>query len=330
MRVTAFLGLYWRIREGWPEQRAFALLRELWQPDVVWADFIAAQLANANAGRCAVAQSSNFSDSYVLGHSDKELARLNAQARLIDPITRQFLVEAGIAEGMRVLDVGSGAGHVAVLAAQLVGDTGEVVGADTAPTAIARARARAEALSLDNVSFREGDPAHMRFDQSFDAVIGRYVLMFQPDPTLMLHAVARHARSGAVIAFHEPDWAGVRSYPPITTYDECCRWIVETMRLRGADMRMGIKLFGTFVAAGLPAPSMRLQSVIAGGSESRDQVRFKTDLAETLAAEIERLGVANASQIGIETLAERIANEVVARGSVIVGRSEICAWCRAA
>jgi SAM-dependent methyltransferase len=268
--------------------------------------------------------------SYVLGHSGKELERLNAQAQLIDPITRQFFREAGLVTGMRVLDIGSGAGHVAVLAAELVGDAGEVIGTDTAPTAIARARARAEALSSNNVSFREGDPANMDFDQPFDAVIGRYVLMFQPDPAAMLRAVARHARSGAVIAFHEPDWVGVRSSPPVPLYDECCRWIIETMRLRGADMSMGIKLCGTFIAAGLPAPSMRLQSLIAGGSESRDQVRFKTDLAETLVAEMQRLGVANAEQIGIETLADRITNEVVARHSVIVGRSEICAWCRAA
>ncbi len=49
MRVTAFLGLYRRLREGWPEERAFALLREIWQPDKVWSEFIASQLAKLNA-----------------------------------------------------------------------------------------------------------------------------------------------------------------------------------------------------------------------------------------------------------------------------------------
>ena len=48
MRVTAFLGLYRRIREGWPEERAFALLREIWQPDEVWSRFIASQLAKSD------------------------------------------------------------------------------------------------------------------------------------------------------------------------------------------------------------------------------------------------------------------------------------------
>jgi len=49
MRVTAFLGLYWQLREGWPQERAFALMRSVWQPNDVWSSFIAAQIANASA-----------------------------------------------------------------------------------------------------------------------------------------------------------------------------------------------------------------------------------------------------------------------------------------
>lgn len=266
---------------------------------------------------------------YVLGHSDRELNRLAVQARLVDPITRRFFQAAGIIAGMRVLDVGSGAGDVAFLVAQLVGETGEVVGVDRAPTALAVARERAGALSLRNVSFREGDPANMIFEMPFDAVVGRYVLMFQPDPTLMLRKVAGHVRSGGVIVFHEPDWNGTRSFPPVPTYDRCCGWIVETLRLSGADPRMGIKLHGAFVGAGLPPPSMQLESVIGGGASSSDQVHFKTDLACTLVSEMERLGIVTALEVDAETLAGRVLNEVVRCAGVVVGRSEIGAWSRA-
>ena len=41
---------------------------------------------------------------YALGHSDAEMRRLATQSRLIDPITRRFLISAGVTRGMRVLD----------------------------------------------------------------------------------------------------------------------------------------------------------------------------------------------------------------------------------
>ena len=135
---------------------------------------------------------------YYLGHSDRELDRLRAQARVIDPITRRFFRDAGIIAGMRVLDVGSGAGDVALLVADLVGESGEVVGVDRAPIALAKATARAGAQSRRNVFFREGDPAQMSFDRPFDAIVGRYVLQFQPDPAAMLRKLAVHVKLGGL------------------------------------------------------------------------------------------------------------------------------------
>jgi len=265
---------------------------------------------------------------YVLGHSDRELDRLSKQAHLIDPITRRFLCAAGIVPGMRVLDVGSGAGDVAFLAADLVGARGEIVGTDRSAVALATARQRADARSLRNVVFREGDPAEMTFDRPFDAVIGRYVLLFQRDPTAALRGLAAHARRGGVIFFHEPDWDGVRSFPPAPTYDRCSQWIRETLRLSGAETRMGTKLFSTFIAAGLPAPSMQLETLVAGVANNADPLHLVADLAGTLANAMERLGVATAAEVGLETLAERMISEAAASASVILGRFEVGAWSR--
>ena len=265
---------------------------------------------------------------YVLGHSSHELDRLKTQAHLIDPITRQFFQHAGIVPGLRVLDVGSGAGDVAFLAADLMGDTGEVIGTDKSPAAIAAARARAADRSLGTVSFREGDPASMTFERPFDAVIGRYVLMFQSDPAQMLRQCAAHLRPGGLIVFHELDWDGVRSLPAAPIHDRCCRWIVETLRLSRAEMRMGVKLYSTFVAAGLPAPWMRLEAVIGGGANNAELLQLTANLVGTLLPEMERLGVATAAEVGLDTLAQRMQAEAEASGSVIIGRSEIGAWTR--
>ncbi|MET0942148.1 MAG: class I SAM-dependent methyltransferase [Mesorhizobium sp.] len=262
---------------------------------------------------------------YVLGHSDRELERLRLQAKLVDPITRQFLVEAGIAPGMRVLDVGSGAGDVAFLLSNLVGPAGQVVGIDRSASALARARSRVEALSLSNVTFRQSELSAMEFDQPFDAAVGRYVLCFQPDPIGLLRKIAGLVRRGGIILFHEPDRQQMRSFPPTPTYDQACRWLGETYRLSGVDVSIGIKLYSLFKAAGIEAPTMRLHAVI-GGEKALDEVHLDADQAMVLADDIVRLGVATASELGIETLAERIVEEMAANQSVIVGRAEIGAW----
>ena len=230
---------------------------------------------------------------------------------------------------MRVLDVGSGAGDVAFLAADMVGETGEVIGVDRSPAALAMARRRADAQSLRNVSFREGDPAEMTFDRPFDAVVGRFVLEFQADPSAMLRKLAAHVRPGGLIVFHELDSAGVASYPPAPTFDRCGEWWIAMLGLTGADYRMGIKLHATFLAAGLRAPSMRMEAFIGGWPACADYLRVSAaDLIGRVVDDMVRLGVATAADVGIETLADRLVDEVIANGSVIVGRSEIGAWTR--
>jgi ubiquinone/menaquinone biosynthesis C-methylase UbiE len=290
------------------------------------------------SGDGSPAAGAESADRYVLGHSNREMERLKLQATLIDPITRMFLAEAGIAPGMRVLDIGSGVGDVAFLAAEFVGDAGVVIGVDRAPAGLAEATRRAAERSIRNVEFREGDATEMIFEQPFDAIVGRYVLMFQRDPVAMLRKLATHVRPGGVIVFHEGDWEATTSFPPAPVYDRCCRWIVESLRFSGVEPRMGLHLHSTYVEAGLRAPSMKMESVIGGKNrpeqESLGTVRIETliriiaEVIRTLLPEIQRSGVASVDEVEIESLCERMSNEIAVYGSVIVGRSEIGAWVR--
>jgi len=266
---------------------------------------------------------------YVLGHSAREIDRLKAQARLIDPVTKRFFGESGIADGMRVLDVGSGAGDVAFLAAELVGARGLVVGVDKGSAAIDEARKRATARSLQNVAFRVGDPTQIEFELPFDAIVGRYVLQFQRDPAAMLRTLATRVRPGGVVAFHEIDWGGVGSFPPVPTFDRCCRWGAETLRLHATETRMGAKLYATFTAAGLPPPCMRLEALVGGGPNAAGVLHVLAGVIETLLPEMERLGVATAADVGIETLFARMSEEAAASCSIVIGHYQIGAWSRA-
>ena len=263
---------------------------------------------------------------YVLGHSEHEVERLKTQARLIGPITERFFRAAGVAPGMRVLDVGSGAGDVAFLASDIVGADGVVVGVDRVPAAVQVARARAAARVLQNVSFLEGDPTELSFDQPFDAVVGRYVLQFQREPAVMLRQLATKVRRGGLVVFHEIDWGGLSSFPPVPTYDQCSRWVADAMRMHGTETRMGSRLHATFVAAGLPAPTLRLEALVVAGSESMPLLQMFKELIATLLPEIERFGVATANEVGVETLVERISKESNASSSVLFGHYQVAAW----
>ena len=265
---------------------------------------------------------------YVLGHSAFELERLARQERLIGWITRDYLRAAGLAPGMRVLDVGSGTGLVAFHAAELVGPSGQVTGTDLAPAAVAAASEAAASRGLKQVSFRAGDPAEMTFEEPFDAVVGRYVLMFQEDAGHMLRQLAKHVRAGGIIAFHEPDWSFLRSDAAAPAYDRCCRWIVETFERVGTSTNMSARLRQAFVSAGLGAPMMRLQAVIGDSVSAAEWLRAVAELAIVLAPAIEQQGVATAAEIGAETLADRIFQDVAGNRSTIVGRAEIGAWAR--
>jgi SAM-dependent methyltransferase len=87
-----------------------------------------------------------------------------------------------LAEGERVLDLGSGAGTDSLIAAQMVGPTGSVIGIDMTPAMLSKARGAAAETGVSNVEFVESEAEHLPFpDGSFDVVISNGVIDLIPD-----------------------------------------------------------------------------------------------------------------------------------------------------
>ena len=120
------------------------------------------------------------------------------------------LVElAEIAPGQRVLDVATGIGEPACTAARMVGAGGRVVATDQAPQMLAIARERADALGLVNMELREMDAEVLDFpENSFDAILCRWGLMFLPNLATALSGMQRLLSPGGRLA------AAVWSVPP--------------------------------------------------------------------------------------------------------------------
>jgi SAM-dependent methyltransferase len=264
---------------------------------------------------------------YALGHSSRELDRLSFQGSVFAPFTRQLFTQAGIIPGMRVLDVGSGSGDVSFLAAQLVGEGGHVLGVDRSPAAVERARERAIRHNHLNVAFVEGDPAAMQFDQPFDAIVGRFVLMYQDDPVESLRKMTQHLHAGGLVVFQEVDSSACRSWPAVSAFDEAARWLSEALRGSGARPELGLEMHSLFLDSGLPAPSMRLDAVVSGDAES-PVYELLAEAVRSLVPTLVKLNIASPAHVRIDSLADRIRQEVVARRAVAMSYGLVGAWAR--
>lgn len=262
---------------------------------------------------------------YVFGHSEDELQRLIDQSRFFGSLTEQVFLSAGLGSGMRALDLGCGAGDVSFLAAKLVGPSGTVIGIDKSAESIAIARDRASKAKLQNVIFIEGDIADLSLEPPVDAVVGRLVLMYLAEPAVALRQLAGQVRPGGVIAFQEIDTTGARSLPPSPLYEKCIHWIRETVRQGKSELQMGLKLYQTFISAGLPAPQMIMSARIEGGLDS-PAYEYVAQTVRSVLPMMERFGVAKAEEVQIETLAQRLRDEVASGGGVVVLPPLVGAW----
>lgn len=253
---------------------------------------------------------------YVLGRTPAEHHRLNRQGRLLSKVTQHFLQETALAPGMRVLDVGSGIGDVALLAARAVGKSGQVVCVDTDRSALSVAKERAALEGLSNVSFHSCDFHQHQTSDVYDAIIGRCVLLHQTNPVAALKAVLKHLRSGGIIAFQEPWFSRTFSYPDAPLFQKMIGWLHDTVQASGLDGDIGVRLPSLYVSAGLPRPTLTFEMLVDCSAES-EIYDFCTDTVRSLLPRIEELGISTAAEVQLETLARRMRSEAWDLGTVI-------------
>ncbi len=245
--------------------------------------------------------------SYTLGHSSTEQERLQAQAHYMRGITESIWRAAGIAAGMRVIDVGCGVGDTTFLAAELVGPTGFVVGMDRSSDALSTARQRAAKASLRNVEFLEGDIYSPSPDLqgNFDAVVGRLVLIHQPDIVLALRSLRRLSRTGGLLAFHEYELqADFSGEPASSVAATVVTWLRDACRLAGMQPSAVSQMPRYFHEAGLGWPDTRLHTLVSSGADSFGPGYLISSL-RSLVPVLERGGV-KLDELGLETLEARL------------------------
>jgi ubiquinone/menaquinone biosynthesis C-methylase UbiE len=277
----------------------------------------------APAGDVAMTDASLTSE---IARSRDELDQPSVSARLLEPFTRQLLVEAGLGPGMRVLDVCSGAGEVALLAREIVGPGGHVTGFDPSAQAVAYASDRAVFRGFGNVEFVEAQLDDLPFGADFDAIVGRVVLAYRRDPVRDLRALGRCLRPSGLLVFQEFDHLSGRTIPPAPLVEEVRHWLIEAFERAGIELQMGPRLYAAFQSAGLPPPRMRLDGLI-GGAESVAPMLMES-VMRMLLPHLESLGVAMGQAVQVDTLEERIRLDLERTGGILQSSLLIGAWAR--
>lgn len=242
----------------------------------------------------------------------------------VDEMTERMLGDAGIGQGMSVLDIGCGPGAVSLMIARRVGNEGHVFAVDRDPRMLDLGREKARQAGVANITFIEGG-----FDAAFpargklDAVVGRRVLMYQADAAQAVAQLADAIRPGGVVAFHEHDMVVVsdgRSSLPL--HDRVRSWLREMLRLEGANLRMGFELHSALSAAGLVVQRVRAEANVLTPTAGYP-------VAAIIRAVLPRLiqhGIATEADVDVETLDDRLAAERREAGATCLWEMVFCAW----
>ena len=229
--------------------------------------------------------------SYLLGEDTGELDRLNLQDRFFAGPTEEGLIRAGLRAGMRVLDLGCGAGDVTLTAASIVGETGSVLGVDRSAKAVDSANARIASQGLASTRCVVGEVDDVDLSD-FDAIVGRFILMHLREPDSILAHLRRTAPPGTLLAFFEMDLTSASSTPPLPSFSAGLDAVVAVYRTGGVEPDMGSRLYGTFRRAGL-SPTLQAWCHVAG-SDDPEPFDFLAGTLRSLAPALSEAGLMRA------------------------------------
>lgn len=172
----------------------------------------------------------------------------------------RLLAHAGLKAGDQVLDVATGTGVLARLAAESVGPSGQVTGVDLSPTMLIPARAHAPVPGGAAIQYIEGPAAPLKLpDAAFDAVTCQQGLQFFPDPLAALKEMQRVLKPGGRAALAL--WAGLEGMPFLNAIHESMDTVLGKPALRPLQWQSESSLAALMAQAGFKDVDARLESM---------------------------------------------------------------------
>ena len=142
----------------------------------------------------------------------------------------------------------------------------------------------------------------LELDEPVDALVGRLVLMYFADPAVLVRRLAKFVRPGGIVAFHELDSTASKSLPRCELVEAAISRINETLTRVGADVQMGLKLPQTFCRGWSYSAGNEFKRLGLAMDRIPRPISKLPEITRTLLPLMERVGVATAAEVGIDTL----------------------------
>lgn len=210
---------------------------------------------------------------------------------------------------MRVLDLGTRLGHVAFVVGDLLDAGGSVLGVDQAERLLEIAEQRRAVAGAENIAFRQADARAFSPSEPFDAIVERLLLFHLPDRHEVLRRQLGALRPGGTMLLVEFDIGAMRAEPQAPLVEAVRGWIEAAFRSAGADPRIGTQGGQLLRRAGFEDVStLGIQAYFA----PTDPIGplLCAAVTRSLAPQIVAHGIASEAELGLETLQERLADQV--------------------
>jgi ubiquinone/menaquinone biosynthesis C-methylase UbiE len=219
----------------------------------------------------------------------------------------RLLIDSGLRKGMRVLDVGCGAGDLSIMASELVGDTGEVVGFDISQEVLAVAKKAVSEKYLSTVTFVHADITELPDNIGvFDMIICRRVLMYQSNTAQCIGSLLPFLSEDGKMVFQESDYMVTSfSSPLLPLHTKALNWLWDTVAKEGGNIHIGRQLYSEMKNAGLRISLLRSEAIL-------QTYESGSDLGWVVKMMIPRMikhNIVNAEELDVETLEEQLLEE---------------------
>jgi SAM-dependent methyltransferase len=221
---------------------------------------------------------------------------------------QRLLDDCGIEEGMRILDVGCGSGELSIMASELVGTCGEVVGLDISESTLALARKAATERHVPTLRFVQADIAELPENiGTFDMIIGRRVLMYLGDAAESIDVLLSHVAAKGKLVFQESDCMAVSPLADsLPLHARVQDWIWDTVTKEGGNIYIGRQLYSLLKNTRLKIALLRAEAILHT-PESDSDLGW---LAKMMEPRMIAQGVVTAEELDADTLESRLRLEL--------------------